>query len=83
MGDLELVKTIAEVVGTLLTTLSIILMGRGGRWHRPGLYVSLAAAVPWTVFAVVTASWLMIVQSAVVIGFNLANLRHRGCPHAS
>lgn len=83
MVDLDLIKTIAEVSGTLLTTLSIVLMGRGGRCHRPGLYVSLSAAVPWTVFAVVTSSWLMIAQSAVVIGFNLANLRHRGCAHAS
>ena len=83
MGDLELVKTIAEVVGTLLTTLSIILMGRTGRVHQIGLYVSLAAAVPWTVFAVVTASWMMILQSVVVVGFNLVNLRRLGGVHAA
>lgn len=74
MIDHALLKTICEVVGVLLTTTSIILMGRCGRAHRIGIWISLTAAGPWIVFAVLTASWMLIAQSLVLIVANLINL---------
>lgn len=74
MIDPALLKTLCEVVGVLLTTSSIILMGRGGRAHRIGLWISLVAAGPWIVFAALTTSWTLIAQSLVLIVANLINL---------
>lgn len=68
------IKTASEVTGAVLTCASILLMGMTGRVQRVGLIVGLCAIIPWTVFAVVTASWLIIVQSGVALAANGFNL---------
>lgn len=73
--DLATLKTIGEIAGAVLTSLSIVLMGRTGRVQVAGVCLGLAAIVPWVMFAVVTSSWLIIVQSAVALAANAVNLR--------
>ena len=72
--DPATLKTVAEVFGTVLTTLSVILMGSTGRVQRAGMVVSLLAVIPWTVFAVVTSSWTLLPQSAICGAATAINL---------
>jgi hypothetical protein len=67
-------KTIAEVGGTICTLVSLFLMGRPDRGQRIGLWISTAGVVPWTTFAIVTHSWVMLAQTWLIVGFNLYNL---------
>ena len=79
--DTDLIKTVAEVVGATLTTASVVLTGATGRVQRLGLIAGLVAIIPWVAFAVVTTSWLLIVQSFVALAANSFNL-HRSLRRA-